>query len=133
MRVIVVAVLVALLSACGGSSVKPTTPIDATLSIGLGQTALVAGTSIGVRFDSVVEDSRCPLKAMCVTAGQAVVQVSVSGSGRDRSVELRSEPSSARVANVDDVRVEWAQLKPYPYAGQPTAPKEYRLTVTSIR
>jgi hypothetical protein len=124
--------LVVLAVACARGPSSPATPLDLNLTIPLGQAVAVAGTSLAVRFDVVREDSRCPLNAMCVWAGQAVVGVTVRSARRDTPVELRSDPVAARTVVVDDLRLEWIQLEPYPVAGEPVPP-DYRLVVHIVR
>ena len=131
MRAFVLILLAGLMASCGSTSVQPSTPIDATLTIPIGQTVTIDGASLGVRFESVTEDSRCPINAMCITAGQAVVKVSVVSAHTNGSAELRNTPASAKTAAVGDVRLEFTQLEPYPELGQPKA--DYRLTVRVTR
>jgi len=63
-----------------------------------------------VKFEEVVEDSRCPEGAMCIWAGQAIVAVSING-----------EQLKLKVADSDSVWVSWKEyrvrckaLSPYP-------------------
>jgi hypothetical protein len=133
-RALVVVVPLLLLLACAGSDVGPTTPIDTMLTVGHGQTMSVADSGgLAVRFDAVSEDSRCPMNAMCVSAGRAVARVSVIAAAGAQAVDIASDPVAARAATAHGVRVEWQQLLPYPFAGQPTAPADYRLTVRVVR
>jgi hypothetical protein len=125
-------VLVALAAGCGGQTTGPSAPLDARVTIGYGQTLSTDG-GVSLRFDTVLEDSRCPMNAMCVWAGQAIVQVTVIESDRERRAEIRSDPPASRTARVGDLRLEWQQLEPYPVAGRPMTPSEYRLTVRVTR
>jgi len=132
MRLILWFTVAVFLAGCGGSPVSPS-PVDVQLSLAYGQTVAVGTSGISVRFDSVVEDSRCPADAMCVWEGRAVVKVVVSAARTEVDVSLQSSPGSARAVEVGGVRVEWIQLEPYPYAGQPTEPGAYRLTLRLTR
>ena len=119
---------------CGGSDLEPSTPIDATVTLAYTETLTVANAGgLALRFDAVTEDSRCPLNALCVSAGRAVVKVTVIGTAGAQAVEIASDPAAARAATAQGVRVEWQQLMPYPYAGQPTSAQDYRLTVRVVR
>ncbi len=130
-------VLVALaVSGCGGSEspLAPQPPIDVTATIAYGQTGAIGdATGLSVRFDAVTEDSRCPINATCISAGRAVVRVTVSGSAAPETADLASDPVNARSASAQGVRIEWQQLEPYPWAGRPTPPHDYRLTVRVVR
>lgn len=50
---------------------------DTTLALRVGQEVGVRGSVMGVSFLGVRSDSRCPLDAMCVWAGDAPVEIGV--------------------------------------------------------
>jgi len=82
-----------------------------------------------VRFDRVVEDSRCPTGVTCVWAGRAVVEIAVSledSEAPERSFELEvgGEP-----AEVYGWRLAAVRLDPHPRADEPTATADYRLAL----
>ena len=81
--------------------------------IELGETATVEG--LAITFDAVVDDSRCPLDAVCVWEGQAVVTLTVEGVTADLLV---SGPPSGTAAErsllVRDRLVSAVGLAPYP-------------------
>jgi len=129
---LLVAALLFVLAGCGGSDVPvaPSSPIDVTLTLAPGQTLFAdSANSVGIRFDTVTEDSRCPLNAMCVWQGRAVAKVTVVAATTSTTVDIHSDPAAARAVSVGHVRVEWQQLAPYPYTIRPTQPGDYRLTV----
>jgi hypothetical protein len=63
-----------------------------------------------VRFDEVVEDSRCPEGAMCFWAGQAIVAVSVNG----EQLKLKVADSDSVWVSWKDYQVRCKSLSPYP-------------------
>jgi hypothetical protein len=63
-----------------------------------------------VRFDEVVEDSRCPEGAYCFWAGRAIVAVSING---ERLQLMAADADSAWVA-WKDYKVRCKALTPYP-------------------
>ncbi|MBE3131833.1 MAG: hypothetical protein IMZ55_00020 [Acidobacteria bacterium] len=125
--------LVLVAAACSSSPARPTTSVDTRITVPIHQTATVAGASASVRFESILEDSRCPADANCVWQGQAAVRLTVVASARQVSIELRSDPAAARTASVNGLRFEWVQLDPYPFASRPTQPGDYRLTIRVVR
>jgi hypothetical protein len=55
----------------------------------LGEASLVSKTSLSVKFDSVEQDSRCPINAKCLWAGVAIVNVTViNGEGELKTIQL---------------------------------------------
>lgn len=69
------AILVA--AACVEPSVE--VPLDQDFELALGRTVSIAGTPQRVTFEAVPEDSRCPIDAVCVWAGNARVSLRVTG------------------------------------------------------
>lgn len=63
-----------------------------------------------VKFDEVVEDSRCPEGAMCFWAGQAIVAVSING----EQLKLKVADSDSVWVSWKDYRVRCKALSPYP-------------------
>lgn len=85
-------------AACGSASTasSPVLPsIEAVTNqefeLAVGQTAALGSPAVTVRFDTVTADSRCPIDAVCVWAGDAALRFTVRvGEGTPRSVELHS-------------------------------------------
>lgn len=119
-----------LVTAC----VEPSTqvPLDQDFEIAVGQTVAIAGTTRTVRFEAVPEDSRCPIDAVCVWAGNARVSLRVTETGSDSSIALNtgSEPRSVTLGNL---RLELRALLPAPRAATPTPPDTYRATLRVTR
>lgn len=100
-----------------------------TLVLAIGQEVTVPGTDLRVRLDNVRNDSRCPIDAICVWAGDAEVDITLSrASARTRHV-LHWANSAGRPgsASANGYRVTLLQLDPMPRAatGAP-APGAYR-------
>jgi hypothetical protein len=125
-----------LVTACGGSAepVSPSRPLDVSITIANGQSAPIdPATGLTVRFDAVTEDSRCPIDANCISAGRAVVKVTVTSANVATGLQIQSDPLAARTAAAGEVRVEWRQLEPYPSYWHPVQPSDYRLTLRVVR
>lgn len=94
------------------------------LTLSLGETGSAFGTSITPI--EVVEDSRCPMDAMCIQQGQARVRVqTVDGMGTSTSILTlaAAEPMTTEVSSL------WlTEVMPYPMASNPTEPEQYRFT-----
>ena len=100
---------------------------------------LRAGTSatledgLAVIFDRVDSDSRCAIDAVCVSAGDAVIAVTISqgaaGSGRR---ELHTEPKRSEASYLT-YAIKLLELQPYPQTGRQRSPEEYVATLTVAR
>ena len=63
--------------------------------LGGGQEALVAGENLRIRFDRVLEDSRCPKRVDCFWTGQARIAVFVQpADGGSTTVEFNTNPAT---------------------------------------
>ena len=90
---------------------------------GAGRSALAGDDGLRVSFESVTEDSRCPMDAICVWAGRVVVDVTA---GRGEARHLALSPGDA--ADVDGLRLRLVRVEPYPSAAEPIPASAYRAT-----
>lgn len=98
---------------------------DADLAVGQpftleegGKVALDGG--LGVRFESVVEDSRCPVDVDCVWAGNAEIVIEMIKRGeKPASVHLNTLRGRATEAAYLDYTIELIDLKPHPRTDSP--------------
>jgi hypothetical protein len=119
------------LTGCAGESPLEPTPIGAAFTLGPGESA-TAVPSLRIRFVGVTSDSRCPADAICITAGDAVVQIDiVSSRAGSRRYELHT--ADARPVIHGDVSIHLVQLAPYPFSAMPIDPSEYRATLRVAR
>lgn len=99
-------------------------PEGGNAPVALGQTAVLGEVSITPL--EVTEDSRCPINARCVWAGQLVVQVRIE---RATNVQTRGitagEPTS-----IGPGMVELTEVMPLTIAGETIAAEDYRFTFT---
>jgi hypothetical protein len=99
------------------------------LVLGVGETARPEGSPLEIRFERVVEDSRCAIGVTCVWAGRAVVEVAGSLAGseapeRTLGLEVGGEP-----AELYGWRISAVGLEPAPRADQPAAADRARLEI----
>lgn len=87
------------------------------VQIALGETARLGGLAIS--FDAVLTDSRCPLEALCIWAGEASVALTIAGEPVDLLV---ADPQHAPGAGVriGDVVLYAVALAPYPQLDEPS-------------
>lgn len=114
-----------LLAACtSGTAIEPT--IDESFVLAQGETAVIAAQNMWITFVDVPEDSRCPENAVCVWAGNALVQLEVVRDGVELTIGLNTTegPKSAPVA--DDLELALEGLGPMPTAPGPMDKHDYR-------
>lgn len=113
------------------SSTSPTVPVDQRFTMAPGDTVDVADTSLRVRFDGVLNDSRCPIDAVCIQGGDAEVRLTASNDGAPQMITLHTG-SMAPVA-FDGFTFTLVELTPYPFSSQPFPSSDYRATLRITR
>jgi hypothetical protein len=117
-----------LAAACDLSPTAPDAPVDRQVVLAPGQSASVPEASVSIRFVEVLGDSRCPIDAFCVQAGDAVVRIEVQPA-RGSRVSYDLHTRDMRLARHGNLSLEIVELAPYPYSARPTQPGDYRLTL----
>lgn len=124
----------------GSASAEPAGPSpEDTRKLRVGQTVWF-DRLLGVTFVKVLSDSRCPINARCIWAGDAEVLLRVQvGLQKARFVTLHTylDPKyavvSALPAGVIGIPksyiVRLMNLTPQPFAGRPTRQRDYCLTL----
>jgi len=130
MRPILV-VLAAVLVGCGG----PTeVNIDQDFTLGIGESVTIENTGITITFEDVLEDSRCPINAACVWAGNARIQLAVNTPARHVVLQTRSDSNYAVVyqEGIRQLMVQLGTLLPEPVAGETTDKQDYKSTMKAM-
>lgn len=107
-----------------------TVGLGEVFTIGVGQSAWIAGEDMTVIFNEVISDSRCPQNVTCIWEGVASSDVTIMYRGENYSVVL-SQPGLTEQAedNFIDYILTYS-LNPYPREGEEISPNDYRLTLT---
>jgi hypothetical protein len=99
-----------------------TPPANAGPIAGLGETAFTNG--LKVRPITIVEDSRCPINAVCVWAGRLVIRSEVRGGSWQKILDLEL----GKAQPVADGALTLISAEPSKLAGAQTDPRAYRFT-----
>lgn len=132
-RQVVSTVTVGCAIACGSASTSSAPVLPAVevatnqeFELAVGQSASVSSPPATVRFDTVAADSRCPIDAICVWAGDAALRFTLRvGGGAARSVELHSF-SEPKLVNLAGATLELTRVTPANDSRAPIALKDYR-------
>ena len=117
---------------CAAHPAQPSRPLGQPFELRTGASATV-GDDLTVTFDRVRSDSRCPLDALCVQAGEAVIALTLSQSSSARAErELRTTPATSE-ASYQSFRVKLVALAPYPKSTEQIRPEDYVATLTVDR
>ena len=97
-------------------------------ALALGGTARLGGGDLQIAFSEVVEDSRCPIDAICVQAGRATVRLTVDRAGSSRALLLSTREGTA-TDTAGPYQVRLVSLLPAPRAAEPHPADSQRVTL----
>jgi hypothetical protein len=119
------------LALCASCALARPVPVDSAQEIVLavGGSRQIAGTEVTLTVRAV-EDSRCPKGVTCVWAGDAAIELRVTGP-RTASVSytLHTNDESARRVEHDGLRIQLVSLTPEPAGDEKPRQEEYRVTL----
>ncbi len=78
----------------------------------------------------VTGDSRCPIDAICIWGGDAVVRLRAAAGTSATNLELHTGDAARASATYQGLRIELKELQPYPFSSRTTAQGDYRATLT---
>ena len=131
MRLLVVVAVTA--AGCANDLTGPDAVVGTPFELTAGMAASLPNGSL-LRFERVSADSRCPMDALCVWAGDATVAVTLKAPrGTAEPRELHTEPGGSRIS-FSDYTIQLTALAPYPRSSQPIEADDYRATfVVTVR
>ena len=132
MRYLLLGTLAAI--ACNGSPTQPDAPVGQPFEVRAGSTAELPD-GIRLRFDSVLSDSRCPIDAICVRAGEAIIAITLSKTGSVAAgFDVQTDPPDRRSAAYAGHSITLTALQPFPRSDRQFQPSDYVATfVVNVR
>ncbi len=120
-----------LLGGCVVTPGKVEVDLGQEFSLAIGQSAIISGENLEIKFKEVVEDSRCPEGATCVWAGRVSVIVEITENGAPYQMVLTHPGLTDEDAGetYKEYRLTF-KVEPYPELGKEIATNEYRLLLT---
>lgn len=95
------------------------------IRVGIGQTKTVNGLKI--KFDRVLEDSRCPVGTECIWEGNARISIKVTANRqKPRTIELNTN-SGDKSVNIGGRIIELVSVSPERTAEKPIPSSVYRI------
>jgi hypothetical protein len=126
-------VILLLMAGCAGPTAPDRVPSGEPFDLRVGQSALTSD-DLRITFDAVRSDSRCPMDALCVRAGEAVIAVTLARVG-DVAVGRELDTTPARgSATYLNFTIALSSLQPYPRSDRQIQPTDYVATfIVSVR
>ena len=133
MKITQVLACAALLAASCAGPVQPQVTLGQPFDLKAGQSASL-DNGLTLTFDRVSSDSRCPINALCIVAGEAVVVLKISQrSGTPVELEVRTGQPPKSDAEFLSYTVSLIGLTPLPLAGQSIRPEDYVATLRIVQ
>jgi hypothetical protein len=112
----------------------PSLVLGQPFTLELGQERVLPEADLHLRFDYLLEDSRCPRQVLCVWSGQVRVAIKVwSGAAIPALLEFSTvtrPPVTTNVHFVKGLTIQLMAVEPYPDSPATPIPEEdYRLTL----
>ncbi len=124
-----VSILLFLVSCTGTNKLKADLGQEFTLSIG--QSAQIEGENLQVRFEEVLEDSRCATGATCIWEGRVSIAVEINDNGSPyKMVLIQSGMNNQYVSETYKAYQLTFKVNPYPELGTDIATGDYQLLLT---
>jgi hypothetical protein len=105
-------------------------PLDREIVVARGRTVDLSN-GVSVSFIGVLGDSRCPIDAVCIQGGDAVVRIAITAAGSRAERDLHTGPLNP--VSHAGVQVRLVDLHPYPFSSRQTEQDEYRATLHVTR
>ena len=110
---------------------SPSTPLNTEFTLARGEGRTIEDTSIEVRFNGVTNDSRCPADAICITGGDAHVNLRVTSGLATREYVLHT--GDMKPVTHDTLTIHLVEVSPYPFSSRTISPDEYRVKLRVTR
>jgi hypothetical protein len=123
----------AILACAARPPLAPRVSLDSRFTLAPGAAAVIEGTSVQVRFDRVVSDSRCPTDTQCIQAGDAVVRMTVLQDGATKSDDLYTGAGGTHSTSFGQLTITLEDLSPRPVSSRELPSADYRATLRASR
>ena len=125
-----------LLSACEKDNTQPglksgtlDVSIPDTAEVRMNDTLLLNNAFGWISLTNVPQDSRCPVNAQCVWAGDAIAGVMYFDGSELHDLELHTHPKYQADTMIHGLYFKLLDLSPHPFAGKETNPDDYRASI----
>lgn len=125
MRRVLLAIAIASAMACNNPS-GPDAVVNVPFQLKAGAIATVPDGA-KLRFDTVRSDSRCPIDAICVWAGDATIAITLMRSSGNESRDVHTIPAQSQITYSKYV-IKLTELQPYPRSDRQTNLEDYVAT-----
>jgi hypothetical protein len=134
-RFFFLAPLLVLVGCSGGNTPSRGIDLNQEVVVGIGESVLVNGEGTTMTAGAILEDSRCPANADCISAGRIRVRFQIVNNKGTFSQEasLPQPLVETTEAPASGYRPVLSEVTPLPTLGKAVPVEDYRLTVKLIK
>ena len=125
---IVVLLLPVISLACSSEGV--TASLGEQFTLPAGKSAVITGESLKIKFVEVTGDSRCPTGVQCIQAGDVKCLMLISYFDSQSSLVFTQQGGNDITTQDFNVYRITFKVEPYPQAGKPIKPEDYKMVMT---
>jgi hypothetical protein len=101
--------------------------IDTEFSLHIGESVIIKGHEIELKFVDVLEDSRCPSDVQCIWEGTVSLRINIQYESQDLG-NFALNASNLHKVSFMGYYVKFKELKPYPVSTENIPKTSYRAT-----
>ena len=102
--------------------------LDQEFSLTLGQSIMIAGENLAIKFIEIISDGRCPKGAICIWPGEANCLTEITTRPESIYLKVLTQPGPSKTSKTSFANYEITfDLQPYPELGKAVDKKDYHL------
>jgi hypothetical protein len=102
--------------------------LDQEFSLTLGQSIMIAGENLAIKFIEIISDGRCPKGAICIWPGEANCLTEITTRPESIYLKVLTQPGPSKTSKTSFANYEITfDLQPYPELGKAIDKKDYHL------
>jgi hypothetical protein len=122
--------LLLLVASLACSADKITASLGQEFTLPVGQTAIISGESLSIKFVEVTGDSRCPTGVQCIQAGDVKCLMLIKYMQSTSSLVYTQSGGNDNSPEVFNKYIISFRVEPYPESGKQIAGSDYKLVMT---
>jgi hypothetical protein len=123
-----------MVASCNQNSVRVVDiPANQEFTLKIGEQASVDNGSLFIQFTDVVEDSRCPMNARCIWAGNGKIALEIKKTNSDKVTRTLNTTLEPQSTEYNSYEIQFKLLAPAPVVGSEIRREDYRATLATKR
>lgn len=127
MRFSFLCVILFLVNTCENAKTVRKAELNREFQLKFRESAKLESEDLGIRFNALIQESRCPKEVQCITAGKAEIAIQMTDAeGKTEQIQMSTEVPANEVS-YDKYRIQLLEVLPYPIAGERNDPERYSI------